>query len=111
MITIQTTEDLHINSIDIDRTTQSIKAMSHPLRLKILCTLKDQEITVNDIVKNVGTTQSNISQHLSILHDKGILESRKESNHVYYKICDHRTMHLIGMIQQVYCNNTPAYNQ
>ncbi|MFW2372580.1 MAG: ArsR/SmtB family transcription factor, partial [Gammaproteobacteria bacterium] len=78
MITLQTNDSLPTDAIDIDRTTQSIKAMSHPLRLKILCTLKDQEISVNDIVKNVGTTQSNISQHLSILHDKGILESRKE---------------------------------
>jgi predicted transcriptional regulator len=45
--------------------------MSHPLRLKILCVLGDKEVSVQDIVENVGTSQSNISQHLAILRDKG----------------------------------------
>ncbi|MCW9055653.1 MAG: ArsR family transcriptional regulator, partial [Gammaproteobacteria bacterium] len=35
---------------DIDRASRSLKAMSHPLRLKILCTLQDQEVSVQDIV-------------------------------------------------------------
>ena len=58
---------------DIERASRSLKAMSHPLRLKILCTLKNKEVSVQDIVDNVGTSQSNISQHLAILRDKGIL--------------------------------------
>ena len=64
---------------DIERASRSLKAMSHPLRLKILCTLGDQEISVQDIVEHVGTSQSNISQHLAILRDKGILFSRKDA--------------------------------
>ena len=55
---------------------RSLKAMSHPLRLKILCTLGDREVSVQDIVDNVGTSQSNISQHLAILRDKGVLQTR-----------------------------------
>jgi len=41
---------------DIERASRSLKAMSHPLRLKILCTLGDQEISVQGIVENVGTS-------------------------------------------------------
>jgi len=73
---------------DIDRASRSLKAMSHPLRLKILCTLGSQEISVQDIVESVGTSQSNISQHLAILRDKGILDSRKDANRVYYRVGD-----------------------
>jgi len=46
---------------DINRASRSLKAMSHPLRLKILCTLGGQEVSVQDIVDAVGTSQSNIS--------------------------------------------------
>ena len=88
---------------DIDRASRSLKAMSHPLRLKILCTLGDQEISVQDIVERVGTSQSNISQHLAILRDKGILSSRKDANRVYYKVVDNRTLKLIDMMRDVFC--------
>ncbi len=89
---------------DIDRASRSLKAMSHPLRLKILCTLKDNEVSVQDIVDNVGTSQSNISQHLAILRDKGILASRKDANRVYYRVGDARTLRLISMMQEVFCS-------
>ena len=88
---------------DINRASRSLKAMSHPLRLKILCTLGDQEVSVQDIVERVGTSQSNISQHLAILRDKGMLTSRKDANRVYYKVGDARTLQLICMIREVFC--------
>lgn len=88
---------------DIDRASRSLKAMSHPLRLKILCTLGDREVSVQDIVEHVGTSQSNISQHLAILRDKGILASRKDANRVYYRVGDPRTLRLIGMMREVFC--------
>ncbi len=90
---------------DIERASRSLKAMSHPLRLKILCTLGDNEISVQDIVENVGTSQSNISQHLAVLRDKGILASRKDANRVYYRVGDARTLRLIGMMQDVFCSH------
>ena len=89
---------------DIDRAAQSIKAMAHPLRLKILCTLGPEEVSVQDIVEMVGTSQSNISQHLAILRDKGILASRKDANRVYYRVSDSRTLRLIGMMRDVFCS-------
>jgi DNA-binding transcriptional ArsR family regulator len=89
---------------DIDRASRSLKAMSHPLRLKILCTLGDREVSVQDIVEHVGTSQSNISQHLAILRDKGILASRKDANRVYYRVGDPRTLRLIGMMREVFCS-------
>lgn len=89
---------------DIERAALSMKAMAHPLRLKILCTLGDQEVSVQEIVELVGTSQSNISQHLAILRDKGILSSRKDANRVYYKVGDARTLRLIGMMREVFCS-------
>lgn len=88
---------------DIQQAAQAIKAIAHPLRLKILCVLGDQEISVQDIVEHVGTSQSNISQHLAILRDKGVLATRKDANRVYYRIGDLRTLKLVGMMRDVFC--------
>lgn len=96
---------LFADDADIERASRSLKAMSHPLRLKILCTLGDQEVSVQEIVDHVGTSQSNISQHLAILRDKGILASRKDANRVYYRVSDGRTLRLIGMMREVFCQH------
>lgn len=76
--------------------------MAHPLRLHILCVLGKTEVNVQDIVGAVGTSQSNISQHLAILRDKGIITSRKDANRVYYRIQDRRILNLIGMMRDVF---------
>ncbi len=100
-----TVEELMSQDEDIERASRSLKAMSHPLRLKILCILGDREISVQEIVDQVGTSQSNISQHLGILRDKGILATRKDANRVYYRVGDSRTLRLIGMMQDVFCSS------
>ena len=104
MVMLDDDTQLMTRDEDIDRASRSLKAMSHPLRLKILCTLRDQEVSVQDIVDNVGTSQSNISQHLAILRDKGILASRKDANRVFYRVGDARTLQLISMMQSVFCS-------
>jgi ArsR family transcriptional regulator len=82
----------------------AIKAIAHPLRLKILCVLAGDELSVQEIVDSVGTTQSNISQHLAILRDKGVLATRKDANRVFYRIGDPRTLKLVGMMRDVFCS-------
>ena len=97
--------ELFADDQDIERASRSLKAISHPLRLKILCTLGDREVSVQKIVEEVGTSQSNISQHLAILRDKGILASRKDANRVYYRVTDARTLQLIRMMREVFCHH------
>ncbi len=87
----------------IDQAARAMKAMAHPLRLKILCVLGNEEVSVQDIVDAVGTSQSNISQHLAILREKGVLKARKDANRVYYRVGDQRTLALIGMVREVFC--------
>jgi ArsR family transcriptional regulator len=96
-------EQLMERAEHIDQASRALKAMAHPLRLKILCVLGDQEISVQDIVDCVGTSQSNISQHLAILREKGVLCTRKVANRVYYRISDERTLTLISMMREVFC--------
>ena len=105
---IQTEEQIDYSSVDqqkdVETASRSLKAMSHPLRLMILCKLGEDEFSVQDIVDNVGTSQSNISQHLAIIRDKGILSARKDANKVFYKVTDFKTLKLIDMMREVFCS-------
>ena len=105
---MQTEEQIDYSSVDqqkdVETASRSLKAMSHPLRLMILCKLGEDEFSVQDIVDNVGTSQSNISQHLAILRDKGILSARKDANKVFYKVTDFKTLKLIDMMREVFCS-------
>ncbi len=98
-------EIIEYNDADINRAARCLKAMSHPLRLKILCVLGTESISVQDIVEQVGTSQSNISQQLSILREKDILGHKKEANRVYYYIDDKRMLKLIQMMREIFCTN------
>ena len=106
---IQTEEQIDYSSVDqqkdVETASRSLKAMSHPLRLMILCKLGEDEFSVQDIVDNVGTSQSNISQHLGILKDKGVLVTRKEANKVFYRVSDERTLKLLEMMREVFCSS------
>lgn len=87
----------------IEMAARSLKAIAHPLRLKILCVIGDQEACVQEIVDAVGTSQSNISQHLAILREKGVLQTRKDANRVFYSVTDPRTLQLVSLMREVFC--------
>ena len=96
--------DLTGKSENIREASEAMQAMAHPLRLKILCLVGNQELSVLEIVDAVGTTQSNISQHLAILRDNGILKSRKEANRVFYRIEDARVLKMISLTREIFCS-------
>jgi ArsR family transcriptional regulator len=95
--------DLIGRTESIRQASQAMQAMGHPLRLKILCLVGNQELSVLEIVEAVGTTQSNISQHLAVLRDHGVLQSRKEANRVFYRIEDPRILRMIALTREIFC--------
>jgi len=88
---------------DTALTANALKAMAHPLRWKILCSLGDRELSVGEIVESTGTSQSNISQHLEQLRNKNIVAARKEANRIYYRIRNPQLLELIGIMREVLC--------
>jgi ArsR family transcriptional regulator len=89
---------------NIREASAAMQAMAHPLRLKILCLIGSQECSVLEIVDAVGTSQSNISQHLAVLRDNGILAARKEANKVFYRIGDARVLRMIALTREIFCS-------
>ena len=64
------------------------RALGDPLRVRILDLLRDQELSVTVLAERLGAGQQNVSKHLAVLVDSGMLARRKNGNHVYYRIAD-----------------------
>ena len=62
------------------------KALANPKRVEIVHLLRDQELSVSQIQAMLGLPQANLSQHLAILREHDVVESRRKGTTVYYRI-------------------------
>ena len=88
---------------EVENLSSLLKSISHPIRLKILCLLQEKEMTVGEIRDEVETTHANISQHLTILRNQGVIGFRKDSNFIYNRIADERITELMKTMRNLFC--------
>jgi len=69
-----------------EKQAEIAKAVAHPLRIAVVNFLKDGEQCVCDIAEHVGAERSNVSRHLSVMVNAGVLEYRKEGLKVIYRL-------------------------
>ena len=91
-----------MNAQASDKVCRRLKALGHPIRLGILNVLRSGEKSVYQLEALMGTTQSNISQHLGQLRDKDILVSRKQANQVFYSVRDPKTFDLLNLLNELF---------
>ena len=77
------------------------KVLAEPMRLKILHSLWDGELAVTEIMTATGALQANVSKHLSLLQQAGMVRRRKDGLNVYYQIADETVFELC----EVVCNS------
>lgn len=80
------------------------RAIAEPMRVRLLDLLRDGEASVNELAEQLGASQQNVSKHLAVLADVGILGRRKDGNRVYYRIVDEG---VLGLCEQV-CGSVQA---
>jgi len=64
------------------------RALGEPLRVRILDLLREQELSVTALADQLDAGQQNVSKHLAVLVDAGMLARRKDGTHAYYRIAD-----------------------
>ena len=74
------------------------KLLAEPMRLRLLQALHDGELNVTQLVEASGATQANVSKHLGLLCDAGILRRRKDGLHVFYAIADRMVFDLCSLV-------------
>ncbi|MCB1157393.1 MAG: winged helix-turn-helix transcriptional regulator [Leptospiraceae bacterium] len=91
-----------LNKKQLEAAVKGIQGIAHPVRLMILYALSKEELSVGELSEFTGVSQSVTSQHLSKMRDNGILESRKESNKVFYYAKDPKFVELVKNIIKIY---------
>jgi DNA-binding transcriptional ArsR family regulator len=72
--------------------------LSEPMRLRILNLLRDGEKCVQDLVDATATSQANVSKHLKVMLQAGILSRRAEGTSAYYKVSDELAFELCTLV-------------
>ena len=81
------------------------KALAHPLRIRILDTLRAGEVGVNELSSQLKVEQSNLSQQLAVLRSRDIVVGRKEGNNVYYSVRDPEIFRLLDVAKKIFNNH------
>lgn len=84
----------HIERADtlLPQVAKRFRALSEPARLQLLRVLARGELTVNQLVRETGLGQANVSKHLQLLHDLGFVRRRKNGLFVHYALADHQAL-------------------
>lgn len=91
-----------MNSMYYDLSSALLKALAHPTRIQILERLKSEEnLCVCHIYEDLELEQSNVSQHLKILKDKGILNSRKDGLQVLYSVRYREIYKILDLVKDI----------
>ncbi len=84
-----------------DYMVKLFKSLGHPVRLKIVRKLGRERLCVCELQEDVEFSQSNLSQHLKILRDSGILSGEKEGLKVMYQVKDFRVLEMLEMAEGI----------
>lgn len=93
-------KNLQANAITISET---LKALAHETRLRVICAIGEGERSVLDMAESLAVGQSCLSQHLAKMRNMGILEIRRDGNMVYYRIKDRRVLNLVIVLKDNFC--------
>lgn len=72
-----------------------LQAISEPTRIRLLKSLERHEATVQELTEELATTHQNVSKHLGILYQSGIVTRRKDGNKIWYSLADYSAWRLI----------------
>ena len=95
--------DFEANALEV---ANVLRALGNERRLMILCKLAEAgEMTVGALVEAVGLSQSALSQHLAKLRADGLVEFRRASQTLHYRVVDTRALRVLQVLKEIYCGD------
>jgi DNA-binding transcriptional ArsR family regulator len=82
---------------------QLLKALGNEQRLHILCNLLEGPLSVGELNQRLELSQSALSQHLALLRESGLVDTRREAQTIYYSLPDGPVIRVMALLQDVYC--------
>ena len=80
-----------------------LKALGNEQRLLVLCHLLDGPLSVGELNQRVELSQSALSQHLALLRELGLVETRREAQTIYHSLPDGPVVRVMALLQDIYC--------
>jgi DNA-binding transcriptional ArsR family regulator len=80
-----------------------LKGLANESRLMIVCVLSEGELSVGQLNQRIKLSQSALSQHLAVLREQGMVQTRRESQTIYYRLADNTAMDIIELLHATYC--------
>jgi len=77
------------------------KTLANPKRLEIINALKDGELSVGDLVERLGITKANVSQHLAVLRQARVVDTRRDGVNIYYHINNPKILEACSLMKSV----------
>lgn len=103
-----------MNEESFQMLSEQFRAFAEPMRLKLVYALMDGEKSVSELVETTGGLQANVSKHLRLLLDAGVVERRKQGLNSYYRIADPAVSELCelmcGSIQDRLTSNLTTFS-
>lgn len=82
----------------VELIARRFRVIAEPMRIKILDRLRDGEASVQELADVLATSQQNVSKHLGVLHDAGILSRRKQGTSTLYALTDQSVLDLCEQV-------------
>lgn len=86
-----------------DEAARLLRALANPQRLRVLCLLVSNELSVGQINECVALSQSALSQHLAVLREEGLVHTRREAQTIFYSLAKGPAQTLIIALHGIYC--------
>lgn len=85
-----------------------LKALANERRLQVLCLLAEKERSVGEINALLGLSQSALSQHLAVLRQEGLVQTRREAQAILYSLMSGPAARVIQTLHGIYCSPAPT---
>ncbi|AOS97691.1 Biofilm growth-associated repressor [Microbulbifer aggregans] len=86
-----------------DTASAMLRSLGNQDRLLLLCQLSQEELCVSELEERLDIRQPSLSQQLGVLRREGLVATRREGKHVYYRVADQRVLALLQTLYQLYC--------
>ena len=90
-----------MNKTIYDLHAEMCKVFTSPVRLEILDTLRSEKKSVNELVLLTGLNQSNVSHHLKIMRENGIVKTEKKGNHIFYTLANPKISEAFAIMKEI----------
>ncbi len=93
-------EAMRSNAVDA---VYLLKGLANENRLIIMCVLSEGELSVGQLNERIELSQSALSQHLAVMREQGLVETRRESQTIYYRLAETPALEIVSLLHSIYC--------